>query len=417
MPDQDEWKKDYIKKFEKKFSATGQKPSSKEKQEEKTQSSERPKKRGSGKKKHEQTAKTESKPKERQKGSRRDRKRGKKNNRDKFKPVINTRKSTSQPSGQKTSSLHGGTIQSIDPDSTLVSYRDEEYKCKLSPRMRPEKMYVGDHVRMHIGANREGIIEKLDQRKNQISMPHRDADGKEQILAVNVNQVVIVVSTKEPLLRTDWLDQHIILCERRGFKPLICCSKTDLADDNSFIEQLDAYKRIGYNVIFTSATLPSSISALRKMIRGKVTVMTGHVGSGKTMLTHMVTRKSVLAPFYMNGNGNGADLDEPSGDEISSDWDDLETTLKARAYRLPDGGLVIDTPGSSSYELLDVARQDLKKYFREFRKFGNRCAIPYCMHVDENGCKIKKAAQTGEIADERYNTYLRLMETFTAAES
>lgn len=293
-----------------------------------------------------------------------------------------------------------GFVSSMENKEYIVTADNKDYLCSVQESViRQGPIYIGDRVRITLRADDRGLIDKYEPRQNYAACP--SAKGREIVQAANVNQIFLVTSVKEPVLRTDWLDIHLAVCEKRGFKPVICCSKIDLAEDNIFLEQMDVYKRMGYRIVFTSTVLLSSLQEIRMMLKNKTTVFTGHTGVGKTMLFGLLTETQKAAiPF------------EPEEFKAIS-ADDYVETQKTTIMKLDGGGFVIDTPGVKEYELGGIAQKDLKKYFRDFRNFNAQCASLECNHIDEPGCKVIDAVKGGDIAEDRYQNYLRIIENLT----
>jgi ribosome biogenesis GTPase len=294
-----------------------------------------------------------------------------------------------------------GYVACIDGKEYIVTAEGKDYTCSvLDGVIRMGPIYVGDRVRMAVQDTGRGVIDKYEPRQNAVMAPSTRNQKQEKVQAANVNQIILVVSVKEPVLRTDWLDRHLVVIERKGFKPIICCTKIDLAEDNAFLEQMDVYKRLGYRVLFTSSasSLISGIHELKMMLRNKTTLFTGHLGVGKTTLIGMLTE-----------SGETSIPDEPEDYEAVIVDEYVETKL-TRCIPFEGKGLLIDTPGIAEYELVGIQRKDLKKYFREFRNASNTCFSPDCLHTDEPGCKIIEAVRRTEISDDRYQNYLQMLE-------
>lgn len=296
----------------------------------------------------------------------------------------------------------GGTITHTDSQFYYVLCGNQEYPCKARfQNLNVKELYVGDHVHIIPETNGPGWIEKMDPRQNQVVNPLQKNQKQETVVAVNINQVVIVVSAKEPVIRTDWIDRHLVVFERRGFKPVICCTKIDLAEDNAFIEQLDLYRRLGYRLMFVSSLIPSSVNELKLLFKNKKTLIAGHTGVGKTTLIQLLIRKQDRTLTF---------------DKDHFEWlmtDDYTETNEVRAYRLDIGGMLIDTPGIREYEIAEIPGKDLKKYFREFRNVNAQCSEPNCNHVDEPLCAIRQGVSENLISQDRYDSYLKIMESLS----
>lgn len=296
----------------------------------------------------------------------------------------------------------GGVITSIDHDRVTVLSGNQEFTCELKDNFKG-KIFVGDRVQIAIVSNDRAALDRLEPRQNHMSAPFGKDQKQDTILAANVNQILIVLSVKEPMLRTDWLDAHLVVCEKKGFKPILCVTKIDLAEDNQFIEQMEVYKRIGYRIIYISTSANIGVQELRPVLKGKTTLLTGHTGVGKTALFQALTQSQKI--FTVAGFDEEESVETP---EMMPD--EYIETKTVRAVKF-EGGYLIDSPGIREYEIRGIPKTDLKKYFREFRNVNSLCAHPQCQHADDEGCKIRDVIASGLIAEDRYQNYLRLMES------
>lgn len=299
------------------------------------------------------------------------------------------------PPPQKTQTV-AGLVIAVN-GNFFVQSGNQRYECKAGRAIDQSQVYVGDRVQIAV-KEPVGFIEKIEPRQNYAIRPFRKNEQEETILASNVNQIVIVVSVAEPVMRTDWLDRHLLICEKKGYKPTLCCTKTDLAMDNAFIEQLDTYRRMGYRVIYTSLHVEPSLNDVRNLLRGKVTLFTGPAGSGKTSLIQSITETRRVAV---------AVADEPDVADIDEEY---HPTASISARRLDANSWLIDSPGITEFEIVGISKTDLKKYYRDFRRIQEPCESPYCLHQDEPTCAVRVAAQRGELADDRYQNYLKILE-------
>ncbi|HNH29864.1 MAG TPA: ribosome small subunit-dependent GTPase A [bacterium] len=318
-------------------------------------------------------------------------------------PQDRDRRPESKPPVVQKNRVLGGYICGMNGSVYTVLAENKEYTCTVQEYItRQGPLYIGDRVRIQIQPEMRGVIEKYEPRQNFVLAPGARERQGDLVLAANVNQIVLVLSVMEPVLRTDWLDRHLLVCERKGFKPLIVCHKIDLADDNMFLEQMEVYKQMGYRVIFTSSAVLSSVNELKAAVKQKTSLFTGHQGVGKTTLAELILEEeSARLP------------DNPEEYDLTIVDDIVETTRQVHCLRGKEGIVLIDTPGVTEYEISSIEKKDLKKYFRDFRNYNHQCSIPDCNHADEPNCKVKKAVETGEISEERYQNYLNILDSLT----
>ncbi len=308
-----------------------------------------------------------------------------------------TEQKTPTPPVSKTRIVNGLVI-SIRAREYKVFADTKEYICTVQDAvLRQGPIYIGDKVRVALGQDGRSVIEKCEPRQNVFLSP--TAKKEDIVLATNVNQVILVISVQEPMLRTDWLDRHLVVCERKGFKPTILVNKIDLAEDNTFLEIMNAYRIMGYKVIYTTSAALSGLFELKNMFKGKTTVFTGHTGVGKTTLVEMLMESEMEAI-----------PDDPDNYDMTIVDDYVEATKTVESHRLREGGILIDTPGTSDYELEGLDKKELKKYFRDLRNFSAQCSMPDCNHIDETHCQVKKAAENGSISVDRYQNYVKMFE-------
>lgn len=319
-------------------------------------------------------------------------------------PQDRDRRSEVKPPVIQKNRVLGGFITAMSGATYMVFAENKEYTCTVQEYItRQGPLYIGDRVRIQIQTEMRGVIEKYEPRQNSVLAPGTRERQGDFVLAANVNQIVLVVSVMEPVLRTDWLDRHLLVCERKGFKPLIVCNKIDLADDNVFLEQMEVYKQMGYRVIFTSSAVLSSVNELKAAVKQKTSLFTGHQSVGKTTLAELLLEEeSARLP------------DNPEEYDLNIVDDIVEATRQVHCLRGKEGIILIDTPGIAEYEISGIEKKDLKKYFRDFRNYNHQCSIPDCNHADESNCKVKKGVEAGEISEERYQNYLNILESLTA---
>jgi ribosome biogenesis GTPase len=154
------------------------------------------------------------------------------------------------------------------------------------------------------------------------------------------------------------------------------------------------YSQLGYRVLLTSATSGRGIEALRELLTGRETVLSGQSGVGKSSL--------------LNALQPGLEL--PVAEVVEETQKGRHTTSTARLIRLEFGGWVVDTPGIRQFELWDVIPEEVEGFFIEFRPFIARCKFPDCSHTHEDACAVKEAVAENLIAETRYESYLRIYE-------
>ncbi len=245
---------------------------------------------------------------------------------------------------------------------------------------------VGDFVEYQADNAQEGYILDIQSRKNELIRPP----------IANVDQAVLVFSAVEPDFSTSLLDRFLVLVESHHIRPVICISKIDLLDkeqEQNIQEFADDYRRIGYEVILTSAKWEESMAILKPILDGTVTVFAGQSGVGKSSILN------ALRP----------DL-ELKTDAISSSLGrGKHTTRHVELIEIGEG-FVADTPGFSALEFSELELEELSDCFPEMAEASEQCKFRGCLHMNEPKCAVKSAVETGDIKQYRYDHYQQFYE-------
>jgi ribosome biogenesis GTPase len=251
---------------------------------------------------------------------------------------------------------------------------------------------VGDHVWLTRGHGGFGMILEVQPRRSTYLRCAAGPRPLEQVIAANVDQVVPLLSVAEPPPHWRLLDRYLVSAEASGLPALVAITKWDLGPDAATLAAVEAYRRIGYRVLAVSATRGDGVAELREALRGRVSVLIGKSGVGKT---------SLLNTLQPGLNLKTAEISESTGKG-------RHTTTNAELYRLDFGAEVIDTPGMREFGLFHVTG-DVAALFPEMRSRIGHCRFPDCSHGEDAGCAIRGAVETGEIGADRYESFLRLL--------
>ena len=265
-----------------------------------------------------------------------------------------------------------------------VEAADEIFECKARGVFRKEKLtpLVGDKVTVSINDNAENTVDEIMPRKNVLTRPP----------VVNIDNLIIVVSTVEPKPSTLVIDKLIAVAEHKDIEPIIVITKSDLA---SAREIFDIYTLAGFNTIAVSNETGSGIDEVKAVLNGKISALTGNSGVGKTSLLNNLDSSLDLKTAHISKKlGRGR-----------------HTTRQAELYRVC-GGFVVDTPGFSSFEFDkgDIIMKDELPYcFRDFSEYIDKCKFsPSCTHTADKGCAVIEAVNEGKISKSRHNSYVQL---------
>jgi ribosome biogenesis GTPase len=294
------------------------------------------------------------------------------------------------------SPFHSGLIIKAQSGIFDVDIGGRVISSKLRGRltqapMESDAAALGDRVSLSLLEDGTGAIEEIEERVRVLSRPAPGRPDIEQVLVANPDQAVFVFSCAEPDPNFRMLDRLLIVAEREEIPAIICANKIDLVVLHSAKAEFDPYTDLGYEIIYTSATKRKGIRKLTKVLQGKVTVLAGPSGVGKSSLLN------VIQP------GLGLRIQD-------SDWSGKgkHTTVVPELIPLEMGGYVADTPGIKAFGIWDIEPDELDAYFPEMRDLVADCAFSDCTHMHEPDCAIIDAVEQGLIAPERYDSYLRI---------
>lgn len=259
------------------------------------------------------------------------------------------------------------------------------YECKPRGIFRKESIspLPGDKVEFSI-LDEQGRIGSIDQILPRFSELIRPS-------IANIDQMVIVVSTKAPNTDFMLLDKLLITAEKKKLKAIICINKIDLEDETAKVIS-KIYSKAGYECIEISSVLNIGYEILQQKLTNHISALTGQSGVGKsTILNHILDSWIMETGRVSNKIERGR-----------------HTTRHAEILELKCGGYVADTPGFSSFELENIKFDELENYYPEFRKHLNSCKFTFCSHITEPNCPVRDAVERGEIDSGRFQRYSQI---------
>ncbi|HHY25595.1 MAG TPA: ribosome small subunit-dependent GTPase A [Desulfitobacterium dehalogenans] len=272
------------------------------------------------------------------------------------------------------------------------------WECSLRGRfrIRNQEFLPGDRVKILPGTGNKGTIEEVETRRNSLVRP----------TIANVDQAFLVFACVSPTPDLNLLDRLIVQVTASQIKPIIILNKIDLgsleeknAAGNTFpADGLDFYRELGYELVKVSTKTGEGLTELQEHINGKVNVLAGPSGVGKSSLVN------ALSPG----------LELKTGD-VSRKLKRGRHTTRHVELMVCGEGLLADTPGFSSLYLPHMKREELTDYFGEFQDAGE-CRFADCQHHKEPNCAVKAAMEAGEIQQSRYEHYCQFLEEVIAAE-
>lgn len=279
--------------------------------------------------------------------------------------------------------------------------------CHLRGRLKQQRRTtdlatIGDHVLIELQADGTGMIEHVAPRARALTRRapggfgrrgHRAAESeREQVIIANPDLAVFVFACAQPDPHPRALDRYLVMAEAQSLRAVIVANKADLVVAGQAPDVFAAYPPLGYPVIRVSARTGEGVAELRATLQGKIAVLAGPSGVGKSSLVN------ALEP--------GLKLQAGSVSEQTTKG--RHTTVYRQLHALTGGGYIADTPGMRALELFDIEPDELDAYFVEIRPLVSGCAFSDCTHEHEPGCAVRAAVETGRVSRSRYESYLRL---------
>ena len=302
-----------------------------------------------------------------------------------------------------------GRILSIKSEGILVDISGTSYLCSLRGHLKKEKnrvknlVTVGDIVHVLTLADNEGSIVFIEKRYSHLSRAESLTQRREQILAANIDQVLITTSVLMPPLKPALIDRYIIAAKKGNMQPVIVINKIDLLDNATDPHTLEeeskllndfctAYGRLGFPLIKVSVIAGQGIDELKALMKDQTSVFSGQSGVGKSSLINAAIGTRLK-----------------TGEVTSRTKKGIHTTTSAKLIRLEGGGFCVDTPGIRSFGVWDLQTEDIRTYFPDIHNLGLGCKFPNCTHMHEPDCAVKHALETGELSTLRFDSYSALM--------
>lgn len=295
--------------------------------------------------------------------------------------------------------LQGKVIQ-IRSQEIEVDSNGKIFTCtlrgalKLTRSLEKNLIIVGDNVLFEPTSPSTGWIHHVNERSSVLSRQEHLHRVKQQLVAANVDQVLITVSLAEPMIRPSIIDRYLIAAKKGHSTPIILINKLDLKErypeEGSLVDEcIHLYQSLGINAVAFSAVTGEHLDDVRAILKDKVSVFSGQSGTGKTYIINKLTGLHLKTGF-IRAVGKGA-----------------HTTTTTRLIPLPFGGWCVDTPGMRSFGIFSLTKEDLKEAFPEL--FRQPCAFTNCWHKGEYGCSVPEAIANNQISPLRLSSYLSLL--------
>ena len=302
-----------------------------------------------------------------------------------------------------------GMVVEVFAGQCKVKLADQVLDCHLRGSLKMAEtgfsnvIAVGDQVKISQDGTDIGVVEEILPRRSMLarqdSSPKGAAAGLRQLVAANIDRVLIVAAWREPNFWPELVDRYLITAQRNNLEAVICVNKIDLIEDQAEFEAtIKPYQDLGISILQTSAEEEVGIEALKTLLSGQTTVLAGMSGVGKSSLLSAVQTGLNLKALSVGERG----MNRNQG---------RHTTTVATLYELDNGGAVIDTPGIRGFGLVGLVPGELASLYPEMVALSDGCKYNNCTHLNEPDCAVQEAVQTGKVSQLRYENYQKIYET------
>ncbi len=259
-------------------------------------------------------------------------------------------------------------------------------------RRKTDPVAVGDRVEVTFLEDGEGIIESVAPRVKALSRQARGRTDVEHVILANPDQLIAVFAVAEPDPHPRMLDRFLLIAERAAIDSIVCVNKIDLDESGKRRRMFDRYQEAGYPVVYCSVESGAGIDTLREHLDGKISVLAGPSGVGKSSLLNRIDPSlNIRVGEISDATGKGR-----------------HTTTATTIVPIWADTYIADTPGIRQLGLYGVELEHLDEYFPEFRPYLGECFYKDCTHINEPECAVLEALEAGKINRERYESYRSL---------
>ena len=284
-----------------------------------------------------------------------------------------------------------------------VEYDNKPVNCFLKGNLKKTKnntnftnpVAVGDNVIINILEDGGGVINEVCERDNYFTRKEKGRNSREDIIAANIDRVVIIQSFIDPIMNLRFVDRITARAKKSNIESLLVINKNDLAQIDQIEYLNDYYSNSGLEYIIVSAANGYNIEKVEKIIKGKRNLLIGYSGVGKT---------SIVNSIFPDLNLKTAEISDSTGKG-------RHTTTNVIMYKEKNSTEIIDTPGMREFGIVDIEPHMLDSYFYEFSTHLKDCNFKTCTHEHEPKCRIKEMVENGEIYYGRYQSYLNILES------
>jgi ribosome biogenesis GTPase len=299
--------------------------------------------------------------------------------------------------------MHGLVVKNTGSRYTVHTDGERSVECKIKGSFRlkgirsTNPVVIGDRVAIEDSSEGTAFITHIEERRNYMIRRASNLSKQSHILAANIDLAILVITINYPETTTVFIDRFLATAEAYRIPVQLVFNKIDRcdADDLEYLDGLvNLYGTVGYPCLKMSAVSGQGIDELTGTLSGKITLLSGHSGVGKTTIINRLLpaanlRTAGISEYHRKG---------------------MHTTTFSEMIPLPAGGYIIDTPGIKGFGTIEMEGAEIAHYFPELFRFSAGCRFSNCTHRNEPGCSVRKAVEEHYISESRYRSYLNILE-------
>lgn len=298
--------------------------------------------------------------------------------------------------------MQGLVIKNTGSWYTVKTNNGDFINCKIKGNFRlkgirsTNPIAVGDNVDIVLNQEGTAFITHICERRNYIIRKSQNLSKQSHIIAANVDQALLIVTVNYPQTSTIFIDRFLATAEAYSVPVVLVFNKNDILTDEERHYQemmLKLYSNIGYTCLIISATTGQGIEELTPLLQGKITLLSGNSGVGKSTLINRILPDANLRTSAISDAHNTG----------------MHTTTFSEMIEMPNNGYLIDTPGIKGFGTFDIEPEELTSYFRDIFLFSKNCRFNNCTHTHEPGCAVLEAVKEHYISESRYQSYLSML--------
>ena len=308
-----------------------------------------------------------------------------------------------QPTRNVEEKVSGFVIRNTGNAYLVRTQLGEDILCMAKGNLRlkgirsTSPVVVGDNVQVDVNPDGSAFITDIDDRKNYIVRKASNLSKHSHILAANIDLALLCVTVRFPETTTVFIDRFLATAEAYSVPVCLVFNKIDLYDeeDTEYMNALiHLYSMVGYKCLKTSVLKKEGIDEVKALTTGKITLLAGHSGVGKSSLINEIEK----------------DAGQKVGEISHYHNKGTHTTTFSEMIELENGGFIIDTPGIKGFGTIDMEVSEISHYFPEIFRFSSKCRFHNCLHINEPECAVLKAVENNYISESRYNSYLNILQ-------